>query len=42
MEVYEVLVELNDEDLEVASFAWTNNTKKATECGSSTIDSCCC
>lgn len=42
MERFEILTPLNDEDLEVKAFAWTNKTKKETECGSSCADSCCC
>ena len=42
MENYEMLSILNDEDLEVSAFAWTNKTKQETYCGSSCADSCCC
>lgn len=39
---FENVAALNDEDLMATSFAFTNKTKKATECGSSCADSCCC
>lgn len=39
---FEYVEALNDEDLMATSFAFTNKTKKATECGSSCVDSCCC
>lgn len=39
---FEQVTELNDSDLDIKAFAWTNKTKKETECGSSCVDSCCC
>lgn len=42
MDRFEMVSDLNDEDLGVRAFAWAAKSDKKTECMHSCTDSCCC